>query len=81
MNRHTKTTRGAAWRWLARVVRQFGPEVCWLGMIGMILLANTKAAGVTALIGCSFAWGLGFMTACICKPNTSVSYDRPQGGN
>jgi energy-converting hydrogenase Eha subunit H len=64
-----------------RFVRQFGLEVCWLGMVAMILLANTKAAGVTTLIGCSFAWGLGFMTACICKPNTSVSYDRPQGGN
>ena len=47
---------------LQRLVRFCGFEVCWIGMMGMILIANTKSAGWDALLVAVFAWSLGYGT-------------------
>ena len=60
----------ATWRCLYRLVRWFGPTWCFVGMMLFILTANSRAAGVDALLVAFFAMGYGFFTA-----NIEVSQD------
>jgi|TARA_B110000967_G_scaffold179491_1_gene195036 hypothetical protein len=63
MNKFTDKHDGAIWRCLYRLVRWFGPTWCWVGMMMFILTANSRAAGVDALLVAFFAMGFGFLSA------------------
>ena len=66
MSKAAETTKRTAARFpccLIRLVRKEGPNVCWVMMMVFILTANSRAAGVDALLVAIFAWGYGFLSA------------------
>ncbi len=63
MDKSTDKHGGAIWRCLNRLVRWFGPTWCWVGMMTFILTANSRAAGVDAMLVAFFAMGYGLLSA------------------
>ena len=56
------------WKLFARF---HGLEICWLAMMGVILIANSKGAGLTALMLAGSAWVLGYGSAKVLSNATN----------
>lgn len=61
-NKYSISTPARQSHWLVRLVRWFGPTWCWVGMMTFILTANSRAAGVDAMLVAFFAMSYGLLS-------------------